>query len=576
MPYLLSIKIADKQKASFDSVFEYLYLRIYEFFYMTGIRFIRQMRGFYHFVAGEAKYLKEHIIAFARHIWIHMCSSVRNFLIGKYHVLLTYRNQASNAAVILSKYKENSLKENASAVFTIIRCWFVFVLKIICTLFNYIAPIVAAVFLIFTIQYFDELKYGLALESNGKTIAYINSENTYNEAEQIIRSRTSAELENVINVAPQYSIVPVSSLELTEPEELANIILRSSGANVYEGYGLYIDDEFICSTDEADNLLAALDEYREQYREEGDTESKMQFVQKISLVDGVYPASSIMAMSEFKTLLNTEIEGEKYYTVEAGDAPLSIAAYFGVSYNELCNMNPGLESGDIHVGDRLIVSKSVSMLNVTNTKREIYTEEVPYSTNYTKSDKYYTTYSKVTKKGVPGEQLVTALVTYEDGVVVNRQVLTTEILTEPIAREVTIGTKPVIIGSGGSSGSSGFIWPTIGGYVSCAFRGYVGHTGMDIAGCGYGSNIYASASGTVTKVKWSSTGYGNYIIIDHGGGIQTLYAHNSNLYVKVGQYVNQGDIIAAMGSSGNSTGTHCHFEIRINGQYVNPAKYVSK
>lgn len=575
MPYLLSIKTAEKQKASFDSVFEYLYLRIYEFFYMTGILFIRQIRGFCHFVTNEVKYLKEHIIAFARHIWIHIRSSIRNFLIGKYHVLLTYRNQASDAALILSRYKENSFEENSSAVLTFIRCWFVFVIKIICTLFNYIAPIVAAVFLVYTIQYFDDLKYGLALESNGKTIAYINNENTYNEAEQIIRSRTSSELESVINVAPQYSIVPVSSLELTEPEELANIILRSSGANVYEGYGLYIDDEFICSTDEADSILSALDEYREQYRDEGDTESKMQFVQKISLVDGVYPASSIMAMSEFKTLLNTEIEGEKYYTVEAGDAPLSIAAYFGVSYSELCNMNPGLESGDIHVGDKLIVSKSVSILNVTNTKREVYTEEVPYTTNYTKSDNYYVTYSKVTKKGVPGEQEVTALVTYEDGVVVNRQVLTTEIITEPVAREVTIGTKPVLTPNTGTS-SSGFIWPTIGGYVSCAFRGYVGHTGMDIAGCGYGSNIYASASGTVVKVKWSNTGYGNYIIIDHGGGIQTLYAHNSNLYVKVGQYVNQGDIIAAMGSSGNSTGTHCHFEIRINGQYVNPAKYVSK
>ena len=303
----------------------------------------------------------------------------------------------------------------------------------------------------------------------------------------------------------------------------------------------------------------------------------MQFLQKISLVDGVYPASSIMATSEFKTLINTEVEGEKYYTVEAGDAPLSIASYFGVSYRELCNMNPGLESGDIHVGDKLVVSKSVSMLTVTNTKREVYTEEIPYTTNYTKSDKYYTTYSKVTKQGVPGEQEVTALVTYEDGVVVNRQILTTVVLTEPVAREITVGTKAVLVPSHNPGASpSGFIWPTIGGYVSCGFQGYKGHTGMDIAGCGYGSNIYASAAGTVVKAKWGKTGYGNYIIIDHGGGIQTLYAHNSNLYVKVGQYVNQGDVIAAMGSSGNSTGTHCHFEIRVNGQYMNPAKYVSK
>ncbi len=575
----MTVKTMDKNNVGFDSVLEYLYLRIYEFFYITGIRFIRQMRGLWHFVVNEAKYLKKHATEFFRHIWIHISSSFRNFFIGKYHALLAYRKKASEAAEVLKSYKENTFGENISAAGTIVHCWVIFVFKILCTVFNYVAPVLAAVFLVVTIQYFRNLDYGLALESNGKTIAYIKSENTYDEAEQIIRSRASAEVDSVINAAPKYSVVPISSGKLTEPEELANIILRSSGANVYEGYGLYIDDEFICSTDEADSILTALDEYREQYREEGDTESKMQFVQKISLVDGVYPASSIMATSEFKTLLNTEIEGEKYYTVEAGDAPLSIAAYFGVSYRELCNMNPGLESGDIHVGDKLIVSKSVSMLNVTNTKREVYNEEIPYTTTYVKTDKQYTTYSKVTKQGVPGEQKVTALVTYEDGVVVNRQVLTTEVLTEPIAREITVGTKAIIIknSSGSSAASSyGFIWPTIGGYVSCGYWGYYGHTGMDIAGCGYGSNIYASASGTVVKAKWSSTGYGNYIIIDHGGGIQTLYAHNSNLYVKVGQYVNQGDVIAAMGSTGNSTGNHCHFEIRINGVAVNPAKYVSK
>lgn len=573
----MTVETMDKSNAGFDSVLEYLYLRIYEFFYITGIRFIRQMRGLWHFVVNEAKYLKKRAAEFFRHIWIHIYSSFRNFFIGKYHALLAYRKRASSAASILSNYKENSFGENLSAAGTIIHCWAIFVFKILCTIFNYVAPVLAAVFLVFTIRYFRNLNYGLALESNGKTIAYIKSENTYNEAEQIIRSRTSAEVENIVNATPQYEIVPVSSGNFTEPEELANIILRNSGANVYEGYGLYIDDQFICSTDEADSILTVLDEYREQYRDEGDTESKMQFVQKISLVDGVYPASSIMATSEFKTLLNTEIEGEKYYTVEAGDAPLSIAAYFGVGYKELCNMNPGLDSGDIHVGDKLIVSKSVSMLNVTNTKREVYTEEIKYGTNITKSDKYYNTYRKVTKAGVPGEQEVTALVTYEDGIVVNRQVLTTTVITEPIPQEVTVGTKiPLVPSKNPAASSSGFIWPTIGGYVSCPFRGYRGHTGMDIAGCGYGTNIYAAASGTVVKVVWGKAGYGYYIIIDHGDGIQTLYGHNSNLYVKVGQYVNQGDVIAAMGSTGNSTGNHCHFEIRMNGVAVNPANYVSK
>ncbi|MBQ6580113.1 MAG: G5 domain-containing protein, partial [Oscillospiraceae bacterium] len=287
--------------------------------------------------------------------------------------------------------------------------------KIFCTVFNYLAPVCATVLLVVTFQYFSALEYGLALNSNGKNLAYITSEGVYNEAEQIIRNRSFSETADIGNFAPQFSIVPVSSLKLTDAEDLANIILKNSGQSVYEGYGLYINDEFVGSTDEPDSLLTILDEYREQYRQEGDTESKLQFKQDIALVDGVYPTSSIMANSEFKLLLNSEIESEKYHTVAAGESPSLIASMYDLYYQELVAMNPSLaENTTVRVGDELVVSKSVSYLNVTSTRREVYTEETPYPTNKTYSDKYYNTYSKVTKAGVPGEQIVTALVTYED------------------------------------------------------------------------------------------------------------------------------------------------------------------
>ncbi len=576
--YLLSIKPADKEKVSFDSELEYLYLRIYEFFYFIGIHFIRQLRDGYHFVVKQAVYLRNGLEDWFFKTKLRFLNSVRNILTGKYHAFLSYSSKASDAFDALKNSREGSKDDQFAALKNFVQCWAVFIWSILGSILNYVAPVFAAVLLIITLNYFNSLEYGLSFESNGKNLAYITGESVYNEAEQIIRNRTSSETTDIGNVAPQFSIVPVSSLELTDAEDLANIILKNSGQSVYEGYGLYIDGDFVGSTDESDSLLALLDEYREQYRQEGDTESKLQFKQNVSLVDGVYPTSSIKANSEFKLLLNSEIEGEKYHTVAAGESPSLIADMYDLYVSELTAMNPALEENpNIYVGQELVVSKSVSYLNVTTTRREVYTEEVPYSTNKTYSDKYYTTYSKVTKAGVPGEQLVTALVTYEDGIAVSRQVLTSEVTKEPVAREMTVGTKNVIYSVGNASGTSkGFIWPTIGGYVSCGIWGYKGHTGMDIAGCGHGSNIYASAAGTVVKVKWGNTGYGNYIIINHGDGIQTLYAHCSNLYVKQGQYVNQGDIIAAMGSTGNSTGTHLHFEIRINGQYANPANYVSR
>lgn len=100
------------------------------------------------------------------------------------------------------------------------------------------------------------------------------------------------------------------------------------------------------------------------------------------------------------------------------------------------------------------------------------------------------------------------------------------------------------------------------------------HKGLDIAASA-GTPIKAVADGTVIRAGWSS-GYGNLVVIDHGNGVTTYYGHCSRLYVSKGTSVKAGDNIAAVGSTGNSTGNHLHFEIRLNGEQVNPQKYVYK
>lgn len=98
------------------------------------------------------------------------------------------------------------------------------------------------------------------------------------------------------------------------------------------------------------------------------------------------------------------------------------------------------------------------------------------------------------------------------------------------------------------------------------------HTGLDIAGP-VGTPIYAAEDGVVETAGWNSGGYGNYIIINHGGGLRTLYGHASKLFVSRGEKVTRGQVIMAMGSTGRSTGPHLHFEVRING-FKNPLSYI--
>ena len=104
------------------------------------------------------------------------------------------------------------------------------------------------------------------------------------------------------------------------------------------------------------------------------------------------------------------------------------------------------------------------------------------------------------------------------------------------------------------------------------FGGQRFHSGLDIGG-EYGMEIHAAQMGVVSHAGWID-GYGNTVMIEHGGGIVTLYGHNESLAVSVGQIVNQGDVIAYCGSTGNSTGPHCHFEVRLNGEPVSPYDYL--
>ena len=140
------------------------------------------------------------------------------------------------------------------------------------------------------------------------------------------------------------------------------------------------------------------------------------------------------------------------------------------------------------------------------------------------------------------------------------------------------------IGSGGNYTGGQFLWPipSIGvgknitsnfGYRYLELYGYTRlHAGIDI-GANYGTNVVAAAEGTVVLASWNG-GYGNCVIINHGGGLMTLYGHGSSIVAKVGQKVKRGDVVLKVGSTGNSTGNHLHFEVRVNGTAKNPRPYL--
>ena len=180
--------------------------------------------------------------------------------------------------------------------------------------------------------------------------------------------------------------------------------------------------------------------------------------------------------------------------------------------------------------------------------------------------------SKVLSAGSAGSQQVTANVTSVNGSETAREITSTTVLTQPTEKVVAVGTRsappgcPRAISSGPFPAASPPVTVTA---LSSVLQLPPG-TGRRVP---YGTSVVASDGGTVTYAGWQGT-YGKLVIIDHGDGRQTYYAHNSSLLVNVGDKVYQGQTIARAGSTGRSTGSHCHFEVHVNGSLVNPYNYL--
>ncbi len=271
--------------------------------------------------------------------------------------------------------------------------------------------------------------------------------------------------------------------------------------------------------------------------------------------DGLAPATNPHTFSgklpehEFET-----------YVVKRGDTPNSIADKFGINAETLLGGNPKLsqESSLLQTDVELII------LPVNGVLHDVRPGD--------------TLESLSTLYGIPVEDIVAYAPNNLE--FPYRLEPETQILVPGAVRELFVWTPPDLSSvSGGSSfggtpvvvGTGTFIFP-VGSRNYTQFYWY-GHRGVDI-GLPEGNAVFASDTGTVTYAGWNTWGYGNLIVVNHGNGYETLYAHLSGINVVPGQIVYQGNVIGATGDTGNSSGPHIHFEIRVNGNQDNPCWYL--
>ena len=436
---------------------------------------------------------------------------------------------------------------------------------------SYLLPVAAVFLFVSVVRGVLGTQYILNVQVNGKSVGFVESEQVFENAREDVQSRINtakallAEAGTEVpdtqwDIQPTYTLA-ISGDTMTE-SEAADAILRASSDEIGSGTAVYVDGALRFVTNEGDHLRTFLESLKSPYEETMDASMRVTFLHDIHLEDGVYLLESISSYPDIMEEMYSDAE-KTIYTASEGETVQSIADSAGLSVADLTAMNPDLTDPNQGLSDGMDVvvdTKTPELLKIKVVQRQSYQQDVPYQTITTESDQYDFGKTVKTQEGVLGLQEVTQDLTYIDGELSSVDVVSIETLREPVPELITKGTK-LKNGMIAQVGSGTFLWPVPQFTYVSRWMGY-GHNGADICAA-YGTPIIASDGGAVVTATYHYS-YGNYVVIDHGNGYRTLYAHMSSIAVSAGQGVKQGQIIGYVGSTGYSTGNHCHFEMYRN------------
>ncbi len=377
---------------------------------------------------------------------------------------------------------------------------------------------------------------------------------------------------DVVSSTEEVSINSVGEVADQSVEIPAFKVLSFASVKAYQ---VLVDGKVIANFQSENEANRLLDELKAIYTQvEGSEIKSVSFSEEVKVELGQVDIMDFTAYDTVEATLDFIVKGtkeEKKHVVQKGENYWVIAQYYGISPYDLETANPDIKPESIQIGQEISLVVPTPIINVLTVEEASYTDQIAFEVLYEESSSLYKGESKTKTNGVYGQRAVVAEIIKENGREVGRKILDENITAQPQTKVVYKGTKdpPPKMGTGN------LVHPTSRGVVTSEFGWRWGrrHTGIDI-GLNVGSSVKAADGGVVTFAGYSSS-YGRYIIIDHGGNVTTLYAHNSSLLVSKGDKVYQGQLIAYSGNTGYSTGPHLHFEVRLNGVPQNPRHYVN-
>ena len=431
------------------------------------------------------------------------------------------------------------------------------------------------------IFYFSTTTSAISIAVNGENIGYAPD---MEQAQGIVNDLLEAQGEIVGAKALTSDTIEYKKIRLKKNDQKLVYVSKDDLQGVItayiEGYGLQVNGKTVVSLADQDDVDEILTKYTEYYTKPSDNNNvaSAEFIEDISIIPIKADPTEIQSVDEaLEILLNGDIT-ETEYIVQANDSWWLIARNHGMLVAEILAGNPGFtEDTIIKPGQALKVVRSEPYLTVLSKGTKVVNEVIPFNVATQVDTKLAYGQRVVRQAGKDGEKVVTIEYVEKNGKTIEKEVVKEDIITEPVNQVVARGPNPpsaVTVGTSRGTGNvSGLSWPLSGKITSYyGYRWGSFHTGIDINGV-TGQPIVAAQSGTVASAGWAGS-YGYCVVIDHGNGVATRYAHASKLMVKVGSNVSKGQNIALVGSTGRSTGSHLHFEVLINGGHVNPSSYL--
>ncbi len=415
-----------------------------------------------------------------------------------------------------------------------------------------------------------KLDFGYRVVVNGQSFGAVSSQQMAKSAvfsayDAIVQAQgTDYKFEKA-----SFHLVPVSRDRLQSEELLTNKIITAFDG-LTPAYGIAVDGKVVTALQSEEEGYSALSQIEAQYKNEN---NETHFANQVTVQQCRVHPDMIVSQEDAVKVLNGTKDALLTHTVAAGETFSSIALDYGIGTQQLLNANPGIVPELLQQGEKILVTAPQPLVAVEATEVITIEESIPYSVEERNDSSLYKGTRKVLTKGVRGKKEVVYEVTKVNNSVTKKTALSETILSNPTTEIVAVGTKIKP-----ATAPTGVLTRPYYGTITARFgsrgsRWATTHTGIDYAGR-TGDAIKAADGGTVTYAGWNGS-YGKMVKISHGNGLETWYAHMSSISVKSGQKVAKGATIGAIGSTGNTTGPHLHFEVRKNGVAKNPSNYVN-